>query len=128
MTRPRVFPATVVKIHDGDTAQLAVTIDLLWSTAIIPASCRLAGCNARELKDPGGREARDHLAGLLPTGTKTTVTVVAIDKYSGRFDGHLALPDGQDAATAMIADGYAAAWSGKGTRPAPPWPIPGTGQ
>ncbi len=83
-------------------------------------ACRLAGLNARELSAPGGPEAGAHLASLIPPGTPVTVQSVRPDKYAGRFDGVIY------AGTAsvndrMIADGFAAAWDGTGSRPVPPW-------
>jgi endonuclease YncB( thermonuclease family) len=121
MTSPREYPVAVVRVVDGDS--VLVDVDLgFWMTARL--SCRLALCNAIELGQPGGPQAKAHLAGLLPEGTVTTVRSVGVDKYAGRFDGWLALPDGQDASSVMIAAGYAAYWDGKGPRPVPPWPIP----
>jgi endonuclease YncB( thermonuclease family) len=117
----REYPVTVVRVIDGDT--VLVDLDLgFWMTARL--SCRLAACNAIESNQPGGSEAHTHLAALLPVGTVTTTRSIGVDKYSGRFDGYLALPDGRDATAVMIADGYAAPWNGKGKRPTPPWPIP----
>jgi endonuclease YncB( thermonuclease family) len=48
------YNATVVGVHDGDTCTL--DIDLGFRTHRIQP-VRLAGCNARELADPGGQEA-----------------------------------------------------------------------
>lgn len=87
-------------------------------------SCRLAGVNSIELSQPGGAEAREHLADLLPVDAQVSVISVAVDKFAGRFDGRIQLPDGRDAATVMVRDGYAVAWNGRGARPTPPWPIP----
>jgi len=87
-------------------------------------SCRLAGVNAIEHNMPGGSEATAHLAGLLPVDATITVRSVGVDKYSRRFDGLITLPDGRDASAAMVTDGYAASWNGKGVRPTPPWPVP----
>ena len=121
------YEATVVSVYDGDT----VVVDLalgFWVT--VRMSCRLVGLNCIELRDPGGREARDHLAGLIPEGTAVTVRSVKPDKYAGRFDGVIydARPDppsgGVSVNDQMVADGYAAPWKGTGARPLPPWPIP----
>lgn len=111
---------TIAYVHDGDTVMGA--LDLGFHVTM-NASCRLAGINARELAMPGGKEARDHLAGLVPVGARLTVTSVTADKYSGRFDGLLWLPDGDDASARMVRDGYAAAWDGTGPKPVPPWPL-----
>jgi endonuclease YncB( thermonuclease family) len=117
---------TVTEVHDGDT--VLGTLDLGFRVSMA-ASCRLAGCNARELSMPGGPEARQHLADLVGVGPiprviRLSVSSVAVDKYSGRFEGVLWLPSGESATAVMIRDGYAVPWDGKGVRPVPPWPIP----
>jgi micrococcal nuclease len=121
---PFTYRATVLRVLDGDT--LTVDVDLGFglhhrgdTSKGLPL--RLAGCNARELHDPGGQEARDHLAALLPAGTVLTLRTVRPDKYGGRYDA-LVDHDGRDLATYLIATGWAAAWNGAGARPVPPWP------
>lgn len=113
------YKATVIEIHDGDT--FTADIDLGFDVRI-RYRVRLAGCNAIELKDPGGYPARAHLATLVPVGSVCEVLSVHFDKYGGRIDAHV-LADG-DVAGTMIADGYAAPWDGQGPKPTPPWPIP----
>lgn len=98
-------------------------IDYGRDTWALRAVVRLLGIAARELSAPGGREARDHLAALLPVGTVTRVDSHGWDKYGGRIDGMVWLPDGSSVASRMIADGYAVAWDGKGKQPLPPWPL-----
>lgn len=115
------YSATVVRIIDGDTAVVDLALGF-WMIARL--SCRLYGCNAIELHDAGGAAARSHLAELLPVGAEVVVESMSVDKYAGRFDGLITLPDGRDATTVMIADGYAAPWNGKGKAPTPTWPIP----
>lgn len=118
----------VSHVHDGDT--LAVSLDLdtkpllgyaLWAHDV---PIRLAGCNARELAMPGGPEARDHLAALLPAGTAVTVTVLRADKYNPRRDAQITLADGSDLVAKLAADNWVAPWDGHGMRPVPPWPRP----
>jgi endonuclease YncB( thermonuclease family) len=120
---PRMYPGSIVlDNHDGDTAriQLDMGFDISWKV-----SCRLHGIAARELAEPGGREARDHLTGIIPAGTLVDVLSVRYDKYSGRIDVVLFLSaDHTDVGAQMIRDGYAAPWDGKGAQPKPPWPIP----
>lgn len=116
---PRVV---VVNVHDGDT--IAVDIDYGRDTWARNAAVRLFGIAARELRAPGGKEARDHLAALLPVGTVTRVDSYGWDKYGGRIDALVWLPDGSSVQSRMISDGYAAAWDGRGVQPQPPWPIP----
>lgn len=121
MTAPRVYPAVVTGVHDGDS--VTCLADLGWGVLRV-VTVRLSGVNAIELNQPGGREARDHLAGLIPVNSKVTLTSLGWDKYGDRTDARLALPDGRDVATVMVADGYAAVWNGTGPRPVPPWPNP----
>jgi len=120
--------AVVSHVHDGDS--LAVSLDLatkpllgvaLWAHDV---PIRLAGCNARELAQPGGPEARDNLAALLPAGTAVTVTVLHADKYDPRRDARITLPDGTDLVARLIAEQWLAPWSGSGPKPVPPWPRP----
>src|SRR5205814_7565302 len=92
------YRATVVAVHDGDTVTLDVDLGYhLHQTG----PYRLAGCNARELHAPGGAEARDHLAQLLPPGTEVTIRSlkggpVPDDKYAPRYDATVELPGGRD--------------------------------
>lgn len=116
------YRATVLRIYDADT--LTVSADLGFRLTV-QLSVRLAGINARELRDPGGREARAHLASLCPIGSVVTLHSLAVDKYGGRTLGRLLLDDGTDVAERMVASGYAARWDGQGPRPVPAWPLPG---
>ncbi|MER5754322.1 hypothetical protein [Streptomyces sp. NPDC002088] len=120
------YSAIVRDVHDGDT--IKVDLDQGLDTWKHSVSMRLYGCNARELKDPGGKEARDNLAALLPVGTKVTIHShkagrdLEADKYGGRYDATIALPDGRDLVGLLIEQQWAAGWNGKGARPLPPWP------
>lgn len=120
------YNAIVRDVHDGDT--ITVDIDLGLHTWKHRISLRLYGCNARELKDPGGAEARDNLAALLPLGSRIVVRShqpdrdLPEDKYGGRYDATVTLLDGSDLVTRLIADQWASPWDGKGTRPVPAWP------
>jgi endonuclease YncB( thermonuclease family) len=120
------YYAVVRSVHDGDTITCDVDLGLgTWSHGLV---LRLYGCNARELTDPGGAEARDNLASLLPLGSRVVVRSYKTgrdlphDKYSGRYDASITLPDGDDLVTLLIAGQWAAAWDGKGAKPVPPWP------
>jgi endonuclease YncB( thermonuclease family) len=117
------YKATVVTVRDGDNCTLDMDLGF-WCT--VRMSCRLAGLNAIELASPGGAEAAAHLASLIPPGSAVTVQSVRPDKYAGRFDGVIFLPASPpvNVNARMIADGYAAAWDGTGSRPVPPWPLP----
>jgi micrococcal nuclease len=117
----RTYPATVTGVHDGDSA--TVQADLGWGVWRV-VTVRLSGINAIELSQPGGKEARDHLLGLMPLGSKVTLASLGWDKYGDRTDALLALTDGRDVCAQMVKDGYAAVWGGAGPRPTPSWPIP----
>jgi micrococcal nuclease len=113
------YNATVVRVVDGDTVILDV--DLGFYTYVRMA-CRLAGINSIELSQPGGSQARTHLAGLLPVGHKVTINSAKPDKYAGRFDGYIFI-GAANINQQMIKDGYAAVWNGVGKRPVPAWPL-----
>jgi endonuclease YncB( thermonuclease family) len=123
---PRMYPGSVVvEVVDADSVrvQLDLGFDLSWRVL-----CRLHGIAAREKNEPGGLEAREHLAGIIPPGTLVDVLSVKYDKYSGRvltvlFHGVSRV----DVGAQMVRDGYAAPWNGVGVQPKPPWPLVATG-
>lgn len=117
------YAATVLDVHDGDTITLDVDLGFHchYRTPV-----RLLGCNARELSDVGGKEARDNLRALLPVGAPVMVSTVKIDKFGGRYDAAITLHDGRDLVALLVATNWCAAWDGTGTRPVPPWPRPTT--
>jgi endonuclease YncB( thermonuclease family) len=118
--KPYTYAATIVHIIDADS--LVCDLDLGRHLWIRNAKHRLAGCNAIELGDPGGREARDNLAELLPLGCIVTLVSVKPYKYGDEYMAQIILPSGEDLVTKLIADGWAASWNGLGPRPVPPWP------
>ncbi len=108
------YRATVGHVHDGDT--LWVFVDLgLNKYAYEPV--RIKDINTPELNKPGGPEARDCLAMLLPPGTPVVVTTYKaastfeVERQS--FERYVAdvhvENDGLviDVAVAMIAAGHA---------------------
>ena len=114
--------ATVTRVVDGDTIRL--NVDLGFGLTFT-GSFRLLGCNAIELSMPGGKEARDNLAALLPAGTPVTLHSVKNDKYS-RWDAAISTTTQGDISTALIRTGWAAPWDGTGKAPVPAWPRQGT--
>lgn len=114
MTTYGPYPACrVVSVHDGDT--VIFDIDLGFSVGIFGQSfagktqlaCRVYGINAPELSTTAGKAALAYAQTLLPVGTIVQVTSHLWDKYGGRFDGTITLPDGRDYATLMIQSGNA---------------------
>lgn len=118
----RVYPARVIRIVDGDT--VVADVDLGFGIYRMAQTFRLLGCNAREHTQSGGMEARAHLVSLMPAGTVVTLTSVKNDKFGGRYDATITLPDGQDLVLLLVATGWVAAWDGVGVKPIPPWPRP----
>ena len=107
------YPARVLDWHDGDTCHMDIdlgfdfTLNAYGFDKKPQVSCRIYGINAPELNTDAGKAARDHAIWLCPPGTPVTVTSHGWDKYGGRFDGTIRLPDGTDFGTQMIADGFA---------------------
>lgn len=107
------YPAVVRDWHDGDTCH--VDIDLGFSNIEAAydldgkprLSCRVFGINAPELNTAAGKTALAYAQQICPPGTKVTVTSHGWDKYGGRFDGTITLPDGSDFATKMLDSGNA---------------------
>jgi endonuclease YncB( thermonuclease family) len=114
------YPALVLDWHDGDTCHLNLDLGFGvilsgYDTTPRPViSCRVAGINAPELSDPdgSGQEAAAYARQLAPPGTRVTVVSHGWDKYGGRFDGSLTLPDGSSFGERMIEAGKAVAISG----------------
>lgn len=138
--QPYTYRARPVRVIDGDT--LVADLDLGFDTTL-RTTLRLAGCNARELSEPGGREARAHLEELLlspwlgPRDWPLVASTIKPDKFGGRYDAHLHWPDTprsmQDEredeyidslVDLLIRNHWAAPWDGRGPRPLPPWPRP----
>jgi endonuclease YncB( thermonuclease family) len=122
------YKAEISAIHDGDTVHAVIDLGFgitKGSESSVPgALLRLDGCNARELEEPGGIEAREHLKFLMSVGTQVVLRTIKPDKYGGRYDATIELPDGRDLVTTLIEEGWVAAWNAEGKKPITPWPIP----
>lgn len=107
------YPARVLDVHDGDTCHLDVDLGFgITATAYTVTghprlSCRVWGINAPELDTDAGKAARDYARTLLTPGLLVEVLSHGFDKYGGRFDGQITLPDGRDFGQTMIAAGHA---------------------
>jgi len=125
------YPGVVASIHDGDTFRVRVTTprhrtatDVGWDVTVVCSASilvdvRLYGCNAPELATDPGKAALAYLEALMPVGTAVQLTSYGWDKYAGRTDAAILLPDGRDLMAVMIAAGQAAPWSGHGPKPVP---------
>ncbi len=125
MLTPFVYRATVLRTVDADN--LAVDLDLGRGMHDLGENgkglpLRLAGCNGRELDQPGGAEAAAHLARLLPLGTRLVVATIKPDKYGGRWQARVQSEHGVDLVEYLIGLEWLAPWDGRGPRPLPPWP------
>jgi endonuclease YncB( thermonuclease family) len=127
---PYTYYATVVSNYDGDSVK--VDLDLGLGVIKKGVGIRLLGCNAPELKQPGGPEAKQALADYLPAGAKVLLQSVHYDKYGGRLDADIWLIDhdgnalpGGNLVQLLAAKGFVALWDGKGDRPVPT-PVPTT--
>ncbi len=120
---PFILNATVISVHDGDTINVVVDLSMFHyaGSQSHPIPIRLAGCNARELSAPGGPEARDHLAALLPPGTPVVLHTVKPDKFAPRWDAYVETAAG-DLTAALVLAQWAASWNGSGSAPVPIWP------
>ena len=104
MTSFGPYPATCLKIHDGDT--ITTAIDLGFGlTETLPA--RFNGINAPELATPAGTAALAYLATILHVGDRITVVSHGWDKYRGRYDADITLADGTDLNQLMLTSGHA---------------------
>jgi endonuclease YncB( thermonuclease family) len=107
------YPGIVRDWHDGDTCH--VDLDLGFGFELRAynldnkprLSCRIYGINAPELATQAGKDALAYVQTLCPNNTPVTVISHGWDKYGGRFDGSITLPDGTDVAKAMLDSGHA---------------------
>lgn len=115
---------TVEGWRDGDTAYVWVD---RGRGEFAYRKVRLRGAALRELDEPGGPEAREHLAAYVPTGTRVVLVDVDDDKYGGRVLATIVVDLGTgpvDLAEQLVLDGWAMPWDGRGEQPRIPWPRP----
>lgn len=112
------YPARVDLVHDGDTIYFSIDLgfDHLIASHDFNGSPRLAlrvfGINAPELSTDAGKVALAYAQTLLKPGDICKVTSHGWDKYGGRFDGDVTLPDGRDFGALMISSGNAVVFNG----------------
>jgi endonuclease YncB( thermonuclease family) len=81
------------------------------------ARIRIDGINAPELSTQPGKDARDFVRTLLAPGDAVQVVRNGWDKYGGRIDGSIKLPDGRDLGQVMLDTGHAKPYTGVGPKP-----------
>lgn len=124
---PDFLNAVVVSVHDGDTFGVVAALKdgTYAGSQEHPQSIRLLGCNAAELKTPGGDAAAANLKALLPAGTKVVLSRVSDDRYPPRWDAAVTLlVNGvpTDLTTLLLDQQWVAPWTGSADKPTPPWP------
>ena len=113
MTAYGPYVAKVLDWHDGDTAHIDVDLGFSERAAAYTLdgrpqlSCRIYGINAPELGTDAGKAALAFAQQICPPGTIVRVLSRSWDKYGGRWDGSIMLPDGTDFAMRMIDAGQA---------------------
>ena len=106
--------AVVVNVYDGDTVTLSITKEV---------KVRLQDCWAAELKQEGGKEAKEELEKLIPVGEKVLLEIPMESSLSksitfGRFIGRVSRDlngDGvfDDVSEEMVRKGFATKEKGK---------------
>lgn len=108
------YQATVVRVVDGDT--VLVEVPAWAATPFHRMSVRVVGIDTPERRRPPAKCAAEVKLGLAASafahtlvepGAAVTIGYVGLDKYGGRIDATLTLPDGRDWGATMIAQGLA---------------------
>ena len=108
-------PAVVDYVFDGDT--FAGVVNIAPDIAIT-VRVRLINVDTPEMNGGCADEirraniAKNRLAELLPVGTVVDLQNVKDDKYLGRIDANVIMPDGRDVGDVLVADGLARRYSG----------------
>ena len=113
-------PAVVDYIFDGDTFSAGVKLD---ADVEITVRVRLINIDTPEMNGKCKAEkvmaqsARDLLGVLMPRGTAVELENIKDDKYLGRINANVILPDGRDVGRVMIDSGLARPYSGGKRQP-----------
>lgn len=108
-------PAVVDYVLDGDTfaARVGVADDVNITVRV-----RLINVDTPELNGKCdseikmARRARGRLEKLLPRGTKIELENIKDDKYLGRIDANVIIPDGRDVGDVLIREKLARRYNG----------------
>ena len=112
-------PAVVDYIFDGDTFSAQVFLE---PTVKITVRVRLINIDTPEIKGACRREkdlaqrAKSRLMELIPRGTVVELGNIKDDKYLGRINANVFLPDGRDVGLILIdggGGGKRKSWCGK---------------
>ena len=113
-------PAVVDYIFDGDTFSAQV---MLEGDIAITVRVRLINIDTPEMNGKCAAEitmaqsAKDLLATLIPRGTTVDLRNIKDDKYLGRINANVILPDGRDVGNILIDSGLARPYNGGKRKP-----------
>ena len=113
-------PAVVDYVLDGDTFAAAVNIA---PDIAITVRVRLINVDTPEIKGECASEiflanqAKQITSDLLPKGTTVELNNIEDDKYLGRVDANVILPDGRDLGEVLIQKAVARKYSGGRRQP-----------
>ena len=114
-TGAHAVPASVDYIFDGDT--FAGRVALVDGTKIT-VRVRLINIDTPEIHGECDSEidaahrAKARLASLLPVDSVVDLVNIKDDKYLGRIDANVILPDGRDVGDILVREGLARRYSG----------------
>ncbi len=109
-------PAVVDYVLDGDTVAAQVN---LASDVDVTVRVRLRNVDTPELSGECDDEinmanrARDRVRALLPQGTVVELESIKDDKYLGRIDANVILPDGRDVGDVLVRENLARPYNGE---------------
>ncbi len=108
-------PAVVDYVLDGDTFAAAVKLE---DDISITVRVRLINVDTPEMSGECAREidlanqAKEYTESLLPHATVVELKNIKDDKYLGRIDANVILPDGRDVGDALVKNGLARRYNG----------------
>lgn len=107
------YNATVIEVIDGDTIDLNIDLGFdIWHIIRV----RLNGINCAEKNTDLGKKAKSYVQGLLPAGTKISVTTYKPEKY-GRMLADVTVPNQSNILNKLLVDNnFAVAYSGKDSK------------
>ena len=112
--QPVSIEARVVAVIDGDTIEAEA---LIWDGLKLTTRVRLLGIDTPEMRGACNTErtlavkARQRVI-ALSLGKTVTLSAIKPDKYAGRIDAQVRLPDGHDLSGLLVLEGLARPYTG----------------
>lgn len=109
------MPATVGYVYDGDTFAAVVHVDRKTDVNV---RVRLINVDTPEMHGDCDSEirrakmARNRLMELIPNGSTVELKNIQDDKYAGRIDANVILPNGRDVGKILINEKLGRPYSG----------------